>query len=113
MDERQRITRMLRGERVDMLPWATRLDIWHKARLRWGTLPPDLAGQDLMAIHRRLGLGRQSYVTLVESCLRGVERLLGGFAHASEPTRSAQRQVARRARADQRRRRTAPVVALC
>ncbi len=29
MNERERIVRMLRRERGDLLPWATRLDIWH------------------------------------------------------------------------------------
>lgn len=71
--ERELILRALRGERLKILPWATRLDIWYNARSRAGSLPSDFAGLDLMDIHQRLGVGRQSYVTLVKTRLRRVE----------------------------------------
>jgi len=73
MKERERIERMLRGERVDGLPWATRLDIWHKSRQRCGTLPAEFVGVDLMDIHRRVKLGRQRYAILAKTRLRGVD----------------------------------------
>lgn len=73
LTERERIQRTLRGESVDLIPWATRLDIWHTAQTRGGALPPDLAGMDLMEIHRRLGIGRQGYARLTRMKLHGVD----------------------------------------
>mgnify|MGYP005849463239 CR=1 FL=1 len=73
MTERGRIVRTLRGEHTDLFPWATRLDIWYTSRTRTGTLPAEMAGLDLMDIHRALGLGRQRYASLITSRLHGVE----------------------------------------
>ena len=58
---RERIEKTLRGEPCDRIPWATRLDIWHAAATRSGTLPEPFVGMDLMGIHRHLGIGRQGY----------------------------------------------------
>ena len=73
MHERERILKMLHGERTDVLPWATRLDIWHAAQVRAHSLPAEMADMDLMGIHRYLGIGRQRCPTLVLTRLRGVE----------------------------------------
>jgi len=73
MNERERIVGMLKGEPTDRLPWATRLDIWHTARLRTETVPDQVAGMDLNEIHRYLKIGRQCYSTLFITRLRGVE----------------------------------------
>jgi len=73
MRERERIIRTLRGERTRLLPWATRLDIWHTSHKRNGTLPAEFAGTSLMEIHRHLGVGRQSYVPILTTRLRGVD----------------------------------------
>ena len=73
MNERERIVKMLKGERTDLLPWATRLDIWHTARLRTGTLPAEMAGMELNEIYRSLRIGRQCYAHLVITQLCGVE----------------------------------------
>lgn len=73
MNERERIIKMLHRERTDLLPWATRLDIWYTSRLRTGTLPAELIDMDLMDIHRYLGVGRQRYISLIATQLRGVD----------------------------------------
>lgn len=73
MTERERIERTLRREPVDLIPWATRLDIWHVSLTRCGTLPPEMASMDLMDIHHHLGLGRQKYERLVKMRLHGVD----------------------------------------
>jgi len=73
LTERERITRTLRGEEVDVLPWATRLDIWHMASIRSGTLPADMVDVPLMALHRRFGIGRQSYSRLTKLKLNRVD----------------------------------------
>jgi hypothetical protein len=73
LTERERIARTLRGEAVDLLPWATRLDIWHTASIRSGTLPADMVGVPLMELHRRLGIGRQGYARLNKMQLRNVD----------------------------------------
>lgn len=73
MNERQRIISTLNGESTDKLPWATRLDIWHTARLRTGTLPEEMAGKELNEIHRFLKVGRQCYAHLISTRLRGVD----------------------------------------
>ena len=52
MNERERIEGMLKGEPTDRVPWATRLDIWHTARLRTETVPEEVAQMDLNEIHR-------------------------------------------------------------
>ncbi len=73
MKERERIVNMLKGKRTDLLPWATRLDIWHTARLRTGTLPEEMADMDLNEIYRSLRIGRQCYSHLTATRLHGVE----------------------------------------
>ena len=73
MTERDRIVQMLHGERMDLLPWATRLDIWHTSRLRTGTLPAEMCCMDRREIHHYVKIGWQSYATLVTTRLCGVE----------------------------------------
>lgn len=73
MTERRRIEAVLRGERPDLTPWATRLDLWLNSRARSASLPPELAGLDTMGVYRALGVGRQSYVDVFKLRLRGVE----------------------------------------
>jgi len=40
MTDKERMLRAARGERADRLPFAPRLDLWHNANVRRGTLPP-------------------------------------------------------------------------
>jgi hypothetical protein len=71
MTERERIEVVLRGGEPDRIPWATRLDIWHSSCLSTGRLPARYQGWSLMDIHRDLGIGRQAYVQLALTRLRG------------------------------------------
>lgn len=73
MTERQRIERTLLGEPCDKIPWATRLDIWHAAATRSGSLPEPFMDMDLMDIHRSLGIGRQAYAVASLMHLHGVD----------------------------------------
>jgi uroporphyrinogen-III decarboxylase len=56
MTDRERILAAIRGEVPDRLPWAPRLEFWHRARRRRGTLPADLRSLNLMEIADRLGV---------------------------------------------------------
>ena len=57
MTHRERVLAAIRGEAPDRLPWAPRLEFWHRAALRGGFLPPELSGLSLEQIARRLGVG--------------------------------------------------------
>ena len=62
MTHRERILAAIRGEVPDRLPWVPRLEFWHRARLRQGTLPPELRSLTLTEIADRLGVGCYSSV---------------------------------------------------
>jgi len=62
MDHRERILNAIRGVRAGAVPWAPRLDFWHRARLREGTLPEELRGLDLVEIARKIGAA--AYATI-------------------------------------------------
>jgi len=62
MDHRQRILNAIRGEPSGQFPWAPRLDFWHRARLRDGTLPSELRGLDLVQIANHIGAA--AYATI-------------------------------------------------
>jgi hypothetical protein len=57
MTHRERILAAVGGEAPDRLPWVPRLEFWHRARLRQGTLPPGLRSLSLTEITERLGVG--------------------------------------------------------
>ena len=62
MTPRERILAAIRGEAPDRLPWVPRLEFWHRARLRHGTLPSALRSLTLTEIADRLGVGCYSSV---------------------------------------------------
>ena len=39
MNHKERMLKAARGEKVDHLPWAPRIDLWYKANSHRGTLP--------------------------------------------------------------------------
>lgn len=51
---KQRLLRALRGEPVDRVPWAPRLDLWLNAQRYQGTLPPHWRDASLLDIVREL-----------------------------------------------------------
>ena len=57
MTHRERVLAAIRGEVPDRLPWVPRLEFWHRAHLRQGTLPPELRSLTLTEITERLGVG--------------------------------------------------------
>lgn len=71
--ERERIIAVLKGKTPDRIPWATRLDIWYKSHKRGGTLPKDLSELMEMEVYKALNIGRQRYVHLTQTLLKGVE----------------------------------------
>lgn len=73
MTERERIVNTLLGEPCDKIPWATRLDIWHTAVTRSGTLPEEYADMAIMDIYRDFGIARQSYTGVTKLRLHGVD----------------------------------------
>jgi hypothetical protein len=62
MTHRERILAAIRGETPDRLPWVPRLEFWHRARLRHGTLPSNLRSLTLTEITDRLGVGCYSSI---------------------------------------------------
>lgn len=57
MTQRERILAAIHGEIPDQLPWVPRLEFWHRARLRHGTLPAELQSLTLPQVAQRLGVG--------------------------------------------------------
>ena len=55
MNHRQAILAAIRGEPAGPVPWAPRLDFWHRAHMHAGTLPEELRGLDLAEIAQRIG----------------------------------------------------------
>ena len=53
---------VLRGEPVDAIPWAPRLDLWYNAHKRAGTLPSEYENADLRDITDDLGFGYHAIV---------------------------------------------------
>jgi uroporphyrinogen-III decarboxylase len=62
MTHQERILAAIRGETPDRLPWVPRLEFWHRAALRHGTLPAELRSLSLTDITERLGVGCYSSV---------------------------------------------------
>ncbi|MBI1792154.1 MAG: hypothetical protein HYR60_31915 [Acidobacteria bacterium] len=80
MTDRERILAAIRGDTPDRLPWAPRLDFWHRARLRAGTLPAELRSLSLLEIADRLGVACYSVVPDFTECAEDtdmIDRALG------------------------------------
>ncbi len=56
MTHRERLLAAIRGEAVDCLPWAPRMDLWYIALQARGQLPPRYAGLDTAGIADALGV---------------------------------------------------------
>ncbi len=55
MTERERTLAALRGQAVDQIPWAPRMDLWYIANEARGALPSRFAGLDSVGIAQELG----------------------------------------------------------
>ena len=82
MTHRERILTAIRGEVPDRLPWVPRLEFWHRAHLRQGTLPSEFRALTLAEITDRLGVGYYSSVPDMTDTTNDdamVDRALGIF----------------------------------
>ncbi len=82
MTDRERMLTAIRGEAPDRLPWIPRLEFWHRAHLRKGTLPAELRGLSRIEIADRLGAGYYSVIPDFTDCpgeLDMIDRTLGIF----------------------------------
>ncbi len=70
---RQRLLTVLRGEKPAHLPFITRLETWHKSRIRTNTIPEHLRGLTLDQVHAAVGIGRLKFSAPFAFRLRGVE----------------------------------------
>ncbi|MFQ5809116.1 MAG: uroporphyrinogen decarboxylase family protein [Armatimonadota bacterium] len=57
MTNRERVLAIMEGRSPDRIPWIPRLQIWHKAMVRQGTLPERFEGMSLRQIEQALGMG--------------------------------------------------------
>lgn len=73
MSVRERLLAILGGQTPDRLPFLDRLEAWHAAHRRAGTLPARFAGLSLTDVHRAVGMGQQRFVVPYGLRLRGVE----------------------------------------
>jgi uroporphyrinogen-III decarboxylase len=99
MTHRERILAAIRGEVPDRLPWVPRLEFWHRARLRQGTLPPGLHSLTLTEIADRLGVGCYASIpdfTDITNADAMIDRALGILHHPVLPYRVTLENVERR-----------------
>ena len=73
MGVRQHLERTWRGELPDRIPFISRLEMWHRAHTRTGTLPAAYRDLSLLEIHRRTGNGQQLFMAPYALRLRGVD----------------------------------------
>ncbi|MBI3970603.1 MAG: hypothetical protein HY332_04890 [Chloroflexi bacterium] len=57
MTMRERVLAVLDGRSPDQIPWIPRLQIWHTARVKTGTMPPEYQGYSLSDLERAMGAG--------------------------------------------------------
>jgi uroporphyrinogen decarboxylase-like protein len=80
MTDRERMLAAIRGEAPDRLPWIPRLEFWHRAQVRKGSLPQELRSLSLIEIADRLGAGYYSVIPDYTDCrdeLDMIDRGLG------------------------------------
>jgi hypothetical protein len=79
MTDRERILAAIRGDMPDRLPFVPRMEFWHRAHLRRGTLPTELRGLSLIEIADRLGVGCYSVVPDFTACVSETDMLDRGL----------------------------------
>lgn len=57
MTNRERLLAILDGRPPDQIPWIPRLLVWHTARQKTGTMPPEYRGLNLRELEHALGVG--------------------------------------------------------
>ena len=76
MGVRQRLESIWRGDVPDGIPFISRLEMWHRAHSRTGTLPAAYRDLSLLDIHRLTGNGQQKFMAPYALRLRGVDLLV-------------------------------------
>ena len=103
MTHKERMLRTIRGESVDRLPWAPRLDLWYAANKRAGTLPAKYRRATLAEVVDDLDAGLHAVVPDFRD-LRApsddVDRGLGLYNLARMPFRTALEGVRREVAVD-------------
>ena len=87
MTNRERMLAAIRGEVPDRVAFVPRIEFWHRAHLRKGTLPAELRGLSRMEIADRLGVGHYAIVPdfTESSDLERADRALGIVRHRTLP----------------------------
>ena len=57
MTDRERLLAIMEGRSPDRIPWIPRILIWHRAQVRWETLPERFQGMSLREVEQSLGMG--------------------------------------------------------
>ena len=82
MTHKERMLGAVRGEALDGLPWAPRLDLWYRARQKAGTLPAGYEDASLMQLTDDLGMGFHSIVPNFQDLRSGAD---DGDQHGLSP----------------------------
>jgi hypothetical protein len=101
LTHKQRMLAVLRGERLEAIPWAPRLDLWFRANQRRATLPPKYRDASLRELVDDLGWGFHAVVPDfqdVRSPDDTIDRALGIYNLDCMPYRTILKDVERRAR---------------
>lgn len=103
MTHKQRMLAAIRGEAIDKIPWAPRLDLWYRANRRAGTLPKKYRDASLVEILDDTGMGLHAVVPDFRD-LRGteddVDRALGIYNLKMMPCRTVLENIERSVRID-------------
>lgn len=82
---RDRLLAALRGEPVDRLPWAPRMDLWQISRSARGDLPAPFAGLDTAGIADRLGVACHAVRADYTRARDPADAVLRGFGLDNHP----------------------------
>jgi hypothetical protein len=97
-DHKDRMLAAIRGEPIDRLPWAPRLDLWYRANKLAGTLPRKYRHSTLVEIVEDLDIGFHAVVPNFQdlhSQEDDIDRALGIYNMKSMPCRTVLQNVER------------------
>jgi hypothetical protein len=103
MTHRERMLAAIRGQRIDRLPWAPRLDLWYNANKRGGTLPLKYRNATLDDIIADLDAGFHAVVPDfrdLRTSADDIDRALGIYNLHAMPYRTVLENVRREVAAD-------------
>ena len=68
-----RVLAVIEGQKPDRIPFCDRLELWHTAMVRQGSLPARFQGLSLGECHRMVGMGQLKFVAPYDYRLRGAK----------------------------------------